>query len=69
MPDPINDEILRIKHELAARHGNDVSLILADARAKQRDVVRLPHQNMSEQSDASKPPTSLVTGNPPAATQ
>jgi hypothetical protein len=56
MLDCINNEILRIKHELAERHGNDVTLILADARAKQRGAVRLPSAGESEQSDPPKPP-------------
>ncbi len=40
--DSINDEILRIKHELAALHGNDIRRIAADARSRQTDVVSLP---------------------------
>jgi hypothetical protein len=38
----INDEILRIKHELAAIHGNDIRRIAADARRHQLNVVTLP---------------------------
>ncbi len=40
--DSINDEILRIKHELAAMHDNDVCRIAADARRRQTRVVTLP---------------------------
>ena len=55
--DSINDEILRIKHELAAVHGNDVRRIAADARARQRNAVTLPPRPAkSEQCDAPKPP-------------
>jgi hypothetical protein len=40
--DSINDEILRIKHELAAKYGNDVRRIAADARSRQQNAVSLP---------------------------
>jgi len=60
--DFINDEILRIKHELAAVHGNDVRRIGADARARQRNAINLPPRSiMSEQSDAPKPPNNAVS--------
>ena len=55
--DSINDEILRIKHELAAKHGNDVRRIAADARARQQNVISLsPRTVMSEQSDRDRGP-------------
>ena len=55
--DSINDEILRIKHELAAVHGNDVRRIAADARARQKNAITLPSRPiLSEKSDAPKPP-------------
>ena len=40
--DSINEEILRIKHELAAQHGNDVGRIVAHARLSQGHVVTRP---------------------------
>jgi hypothetical protein len=64
--DSINDEILRIKHELAAVHGNDVRRIAADARARQRNAISLPPRPiMSEQSDAPIPVQQLPTYQPP----
>ena len=55
--DSINDEILRIKHELAALHGNDVRRIAADARARQQNAVTLPPRTiMSEPSDRDRGP-------------
>ena len=62
LTDSINEEILRIKHELAAQHGNDVGRIVAQARSSQGHVVtRPPHPYKSEQSDAPKPPTPVLT--------
>ena len=56
--DSINDEILRIKRELASKHGNDVVRIVADARTRQGDVVtRPPRPYPSEQNVGPKPPT------------
>ncbi len=40
--DAINDEILRIKRMLADEQGNDLDRIVADIRARQSNVVRLP---------------------------
>ena len=55
--DSINDEILRIKHELAGRFDNDLSRIVADAQSRERNTISLPpRQWKSEQSDAPKPP-------------
>ena len=45
--DSINDEILRIKHELAAMHDNDICRIAADARRRQTRVVTLPPRPFS----------------------
>ena len=60
--DSINEEILRIKHELAARHGNDVARTVADARARQGNVVtRPPRPYKHELSEASKPPNQPLT--------
>ena len=51
--DSINDEILQIKRELAARFDNDLDRIIADARSRQRSVISLPPRRCkSEQSDA-----------------
>ena len=55
--DSINEEILRIKRELAARFGNDLSRIVADARSREQDTISLPpRQYKSGHSDAPKPP-------------
>jgi hypothetical protein len=51
--DSINDEILRIKRELAAKFDNDLDRIIADARSRERNVISLPPRRCeSEQSDA-----------------
>ena len=60
--DSINEEVLRIKHELAARHGNDVARIVADARGRRGNVVtRPPRPYMRELSEAPKPPSQPLT--------
>ena len=60
--DCINDEILRIKHALAAVHENDVRRFAADARSRQRNAINLPPRPIvSEQSDAPKPPKNAVS--------
>lgn len=40
--DSINDEILRIKRELAGRFGNELDLIIADAKSVERNTVSFP---------------------------
>lgn len=51
--DSINDEIRAIRRELAARCGNDLAMIFADARARQatdgRNYVRLPPRRLSKE--------------------
>lgn len=60
--DCINDEILRIKHALAAVHENDVRRIAADARSRQRNAINLrPRPILSEQCDAPTPPENAVS--------
>jgi hypothetical protein len=60
--DSINDEILRIKRELAARFGNDLDLIIADAKSRERNGVSFPPRLWkSEPSDAPKPPVTAVS--------
>jgi len=60
--DSINDEILRIKRELAGRFGNDLDLIIADAKSRERNTVSFPPRRWkSEQSDAPKPPNNSVS--------
>jgi hypothetical protein len=69
--DSINDEILRIKRELAARFDNDVARIVADAKSRERDAISLPPRRwVSEQSDAMERRNGPVTGgkSTPAAT-
>jgi hypothetical protein len=59
--DSINDEFLRIKRELARRFGNDLDLIIADAKSRERNTVSFPPRRWkSEQSDAPKPPNDAV---------
>jgi hypothetical protein len=68
--DSINDEILRIKRELAARFDNDLDRIIADTKSRERNVISLPpRQCKSEQSDAVERrngPISESTSNPAA---
>ena len=60
--DSINDEILRIKRELAGRFGNDLDLIIADAKSRERNTVSFPPRRWkSEQRDAPKPPIDAVS--------
>jgi hypothetical protein len=60
--DSINDEILRIKRELAGRFGNDLDLIIADAKSREQNTVSFPPRRWkSEQIDASKPPNDVVS--------
>jgi len=55
--DSINDEILRIKRELAARFDNDLNRIVADARSRETNAISMPRRPWkSEQSDAPKSP-------------
>ena len=51
--DSINDEILRIKRELAARFDNDLDRIVADAKSREYNAISLPPRRWKpEQSDA-----------------
>lgn len=60
--DSINDEILRIKRELAGRFGNDLDLIIADAKSRERNTVSFPPRRWtSEQIDAPKPLNDAVS--------
>jgi hypothetical protein len=55
--DAINDEILRIKRELAAKFDNDLNRIVADARSREKNAVSMPCRPWkSEQIDAPKSP-------------
>jgi hypothetical protein len=40
--DSINDEILRIKRELAGRFDNDLARIVADAKSREHNAISLP---------------------------
>ena len=54
--DSINDEILRIKRELAGRFDNDLDRIVADTRLRERNAITLPPRRCkSEQNDAREP--------------
>ena len=50
--DPINDEILRIKRELAAQFGNDLEKIVADIKSRERNTITLPARKYDPQSMA-----------------
>ena len=50
--DSINDEILRIKRELAAKFDNDLVRIVADAQSRECNAISLPPRRWkSEQND------------------
>lgn len=60
--DTINEEILRIKRELASKFDNDLARIVADTRSRERNTVSMPPRpSKSEQSDAPKPPNNAVS--------
>jgi hypothetical protein len=47
---------------LAGRFGNDLDLIIADAKSRERNTVSFPPRRWkSEQSDAPKPPIDAVS--------
>lgn len=51
--DSINDEILRIKRELAAKFDNDLARIVADAISRECNAISLPPRRWKpEQCDA-----------------
>lgn len=59
--DSINDEVLRIKRELAAKFDNDLTRIVADAQSREREAITLPPRRYkSEQSLVSESPTTRV---------
>jgi hypothetical protein len=60
--DSINDEVLRIKRELAAKCDNDLAQIVADAQSRERDAISLPPRRYkSEQSVPPESPATRVT--------
>jgi hypothetical protein len=68
--DSINDEILQIKRDLAAKFDNDLDRIIADARSRERNAISLPPRlYKSEQSDAVERRSGLIseTTSSPAA--
>jgi hypothetical protein len=59
--DSINEEILRIKRELASKFDNDLARIVADTRSRERDAIAMPPRPWkSEQREAPKPPNDAV---------
>ncbi|MFN7873899.1 MAG: hypothetical protein ACK5YR_15980 [Pirellula sp.] len=40
--DSINEEILRIKRELASKFDNDLARIVADTRSRERNSISMP---------------------------
>lgn len=59
--DSINDEILRIKRELAGRFDNDLDRIVADTKSRERNAINLPPRRIrSEPSDAPTPPNNTA---------
>jgi hypothetical protein len=65
--DSINDEILRIKRELAAQFDNDLERIITDTKSRERNSVTLPPRRLnSELSLIQQPPSGPIAGNPSA---
>ena len=63
--DSINEEILRIKRELAAKFDNDLARIVADAKTREQAPVTLPPRKWTAgRSDAPKPPSNPLPGGP-----
>ncbi len=55
--DSINDEVLRIKRELASKFDNELARIVADTRSREKNAISMPKRSWkSEQCDAPKPP-------------
>jgi hypothetical protein len=42
--DSINDEILRIKRELASKFDNDLARIVVDNRSRETDAISMPRR-------------------------
>jgi hypothetical protein len=60
--DSINDEILRIKRELASKFDNDLARIVADTRSQEKDAISMPKRSWRpEQYDTPKPPVEVIT--------
>jgi hypothetical protein len=53
MNDPINDEILRIKRELASQFGNDLDRIVADMKSRERNTITLRPREFPSQTGGS----------------
>ena len=54
--DSINDEILRIKRELAGKFDNDLGRIVADAQSREQNTISFPPRRWkSGQNDALTP--------------
>lgn len=68
--DAINDEILRIKRELASRFDNDLDRIIEDLRTRERNTFTRPPQGcMPGACDGPQPRTqSAFDGTNPVAT-
>ncbi|MFO7903768.1 MAG: hypothetical protein R6U98_13985 [Pirellulaceae bacterium] len=61
--DAINDEILRIKRELAARFDTDLARIVSDAKSRECNAISLPPRRcVSEQGDAVERRNGPVSG-------
>jgi len=53
--DSINDEILRIKRELASKFDNDLAKIVADTRLREKDAVSMPKRPWNSEKQQNKP--------------
>jgi hypothetical protein len=59
--DSINEEILRIKRELAGRFSNDLDRIVADTKSRERNAISLPPRPFApEQREAPQVPINEV---------
>ncbi len=59
--DSINEEILRIKRELASKFDNDLASIVADTRSRERDAISMPPRPWNSEQSAPKPPNDAVS--------
>lgn len=66
--DSINDEILRIKRELASKFDNDLARIVEDTRLRETGAISMPKgPGKSEQCDPPSSPVMAVSDGTPAS--
>ena len=59
--DSINEEILRIKRELASKFDNDLARIVADTRSRESNTISMPPRPWKSESDKNQMSNNGVT--------